>query len=168
MKIEVAPWIKDYVVGMEDLYCELKLEKLHSKPFGVSQKPLKDYKELFAGSEQELELSCDGTSIGPIRSGSRMFKTCNKAAQVCRVKGRKVLLKGKPGIGKTTLLKKVGWDWAKGIFQTFAIVFFVFLKLVKPGDAIENVIIDQMPELEGMNVSAERLREILDIKDPDV
>ena len=95
-----------------------------------------------------------------------MFKTCNKAAQVRRVKGRKVLVKGKPSIGKTTLLKKVGWDWAKGIFQTFAIVFFVFLKLVKPGDAIENVIIDQVPELEGINVSAERLREILDTIGP--
>ena len=166
MKIEVAPWIRDYVVDMEDLYCEQKLEKLHNKPFGVSEQPLKDYKELFVGSEQELELTCDGTSIGPIRSGARMFKTCNKAAQVRRVKGRKVLVKGKPGIGKTTLLKKVGWDWAKGIFQTFTIVFFVFLKLVKPGDAIENVIIDQMPELEGMNVSAEELREILDTLGP--
>ena len=42
----------------------------------------------------------------------------------------------------------------------------MFLKLVKPGDAIENVIIDQMPELEGMNVSAEKLREILDTLGP--
>ena len=27
MKIEVAPWIKDYVVDMDELYTELTLEK---------------------------------------------------------------------------------------------------------------------------------------------
>ena len=125
---------------------------------------MNDFKDLFVESEREMGLTCDATSgiRKRKRSGARIFKTCNKAAQMRRVKGKKILVKGKPGIGKTTLLKKVGWDWAKGIFQTFTIVFFVFLKLVKPGDAIENVIIDQMPELEGMNVSAERLKEILD------
>ena len=25
----------------------------------------------------------------------------------------KILIKGDPGMGKTTLLKKVGWDWSK-------------------------------------------------------
>ena len=30
------------------------------------------------------------------------------------------------GKGKTTLVKKVAWDWAKKIFGTFYIVFFVF------------------------------------------
>ena len=27
MKIEVAPWIQDYVVNMDELYCELEIEK---------------------------------------------------------------------------------------------------------------------------------------------
>ena len=30
MKIEVAPWIKDYVTDMDDLYTDLKLTKLQN------------------------------------------------------------------------------------------------------------------------------------------
>ena len=38
----------------------------------------------------------------------------------------------------------------------------VFLKLVKPGESIENVIISQRPELEGMNVTQQKLRALLE------
>ena len=41
-------------------------------------------------------------------------------------------------------------------------VFFVFLKFVQPGEQIENVIIKQNPELEGLGVSVEKLRRILE------
>ena len=34
MKIEMAPWIRDYNVNMEDLYSELSLEKIENKPMG--------------------------------------------------------------------------------------------------------------------------------------
>ena len=74
----------------------------------------------------------------------------------------KILIKGDPGMGKTTLLKKVGWDWAKGVFKLYSIVFFVFLKFVQPGESIENIIIKQNPELEGLDVSPEKLCIILD------
>ena len=55
-------------------------------------------------------------------------------------------------MGKTTLMKKIGWDWAKGTFIQFHIVFFIFLKFVQPGEAIENIIVQQNPTLEGMNI----------------
>ena len=79
------------------------------------------------------------------------------------VNGRdKILIIGDLGIGKTTLGKKVGLDWARGKFEAFSMVFFVFLKLVEPGELIENVIIKQNPELEGLGISTEKLRGILD------
>ena len=65
-------------------------------------------------------------------------------------------------MGKTTLLKKITWDWSNKIFKAFAIVFFVFLKLINPGDRIENVIIEQNPYLEGLSITPEKLRAILD------
>ena len=77
----------------------------------------------------------------------------------------RVLLKGDPGAGKTTLIKKMGWDWAKGFFTTFSIIFIVFLKFAKPGDPFENIIIKSMPDLEGMDLSGTRLRALLDKHD---
>ena len=43
-----------------------------------------------------------------------------------------------------------------------SIVFFVFLKLVRPGDAIENIIIDQNPSLEGLCISRQKLENIFE------
>ena len=135
MKIEVAPWIKEYVTDVDDLYSELTLEKLENKPFEYQRQTLDTYKELF-------------TDQGP---SEKRRKASSK----------KKLFKGEPGMGKTTLVKKVAWDWAKGIFTAVCIVFFVFLKLVNPGDAIENVIIDQTPVLEGLDVTGAKIAKIL-------
>ena len=75
---------------------------------------------------------------------------------------KKILGKGIPGIGKTTLLKKIGWDWAKGIFTNVELLFVVLLKLVKPEEAIEDAILAQMPQLEGMGITPKRVKDILD------
>ena len=74
---------------------------------------------------------------------------------------RKVLMKAGPGMGKTTLGKKVTWDWATGVFKDFSIIFFVSLKLVNPNDTIENAIKQQNPELEGLGVSQQKLKALL-------
>ena len=200
MKIEVAPWIEDYVVDMQDLFTELELEKIHNKPVGQEKRLLKDYTEFFAEKSEENKNKRKIESINPARIGSddcdyeksltiKRRKTGTgsgitmkleqykkdlgktrevkeqrppKDSQVQKREGKKVLLKGDPGIGKTTLLKKIGWDWATRIFGKFAIVFVVFLKLVKPGDAIENAIIQQTPVLEGLNITKEKLKRILE------
>ena len=83
--------------------------------------------------------------------------------EMFKSKGRdKILIKGDPGMGKTTLGRKIGWDWVKGLFKIFSLVFVVFLKLVQPGEPIEDVILKQNPELEGLGVMVEKLRGILD------
>ena len=143
--IEVAPWIKEYVTDMDDLYSELTLEKLNDKARGQLRERLNGYQELFQVQEPET-VDCGQ----------------HKVPGKLRRRGRKILFKGEPGMGKTSLVKKIAWDWAKGIFTAVSIVFFVFLKLVKPSDAIENVIIDQMPVLEGMKVTPGKLRDILE------
>ena len=161
MKMEPAPWIKDYVVKMDKLYCELTLEKLENEVSGVKGQPLANYKELF-------DEHCKQEKVVETNESSRRKKVpieCTKvsgARKSVRRRAKKVLVKGDPGIGKTSLLKRIASDWAKGIFTAFSVVFFVFLKLVKPGDAIENVIIDQMPVLEGMGMTPGKLMDILE------
>lgn len=77
-------------------------------------------------------------------------------------KAKRILVKGDPGIGKTTFVKKVAWDWAKRILTAVSVVFFISMKLVRPGDTIENMIIQQTPVLEGCHVTESRLRNILE------
>ena len=107
MKIEVAPWIREYVADFRDLYSELILEKIHNKPTGYFRKRIKNYEELFVFLENEGH---QGTSV------------------LSRVPVKKILIKADPGMGKTTLVKKIAWDWAKRLFVKVSIVFFVFLK----------------------------------------
>ena len=56
----------------------------------------------------------------------------------------------------------MAWDWAKGHFTNFSIVFFVRLKLVKPGHTVEDVLIQQCPSLRQQGVRPHDVRQILD------
>ena len=145
MKMEPAPWIRDYVVDMDELYTELALEKIDNKPFGQERKKLENYKELFAWHNP-----------GMLKYFIIMHYLPDWRPT------RKILIKADPGMGKTSLVKKITWDWAKRLFGKVSIVFFVFLKLVKPEDIIENAIIKQTPVLEGMGITKEKLRGILE------
>ena len=221
-KIEVAPWIEDYVVDMEELYTEVVVEQLHNKPQGEETTVVSDYKELFNKcltkcendsewsnfivhdeDKKDSELSHlavhdeDNTGClcfyrkrskrkGRMKNGKKLLKAIKgKNVTVARHKqrgeikekaivieanksvqsdtGDKILAKGDPGMGKTTWSKKVAWDWAKGLFQTFSLVFFVFLKLVKPGSTIENIIIEQNSYMTGLKIRDRTLGDILEI-----
>ena len=188
MKIEVAPWIRDYVVDMDDLYTDLTLEKVKNKPIGIEAQTLEDYKELFddrtvkvtdemfdeltyvqenilfrsvdsssssdtSEMEDEIFYDCLTTfeSIENIKHEGTCFKTQPDMS-------KKILIKGDPGMGKTTLCKKIAWDWANKIFTTFSMVFFVFLKLVKPSDAVENIIVQQNPFIRGLHITEKKTK----------
>ena len=89
MKIEPFPWLRDYYVDMNKLYTELILEKIENELSGVKRLTLRGYKEMF------------------------------ERVQLNRSERDKILLKADPGMGKTTLGKKMGFDWAKGLFQKY-------------------------------------------------
>ena len=168
MKIEVAPWIKDYVVNMEELYTELTLEKLHNKPAWYNIQTLKHYKELFEISKHAEglpRLSSDVlTQDSPPEKLLRIDSHSSSSdlpQDLSFYKGKRILMKGNPGMGKTTQCKKISWDWARKIFTYFHIVFFVYLKFVKPGDQIENIIIKQNPFMKGLGLTEQKLQHIL-------
>ena len=171
---------------MEKLYMALTLEKIDNEPIGEATTRIDNYRELFGKKSVIQKPNSDSTSVVQ-NSESKMgdsnwfqwlFNLMGRKRVSQKVKpfvplsqknknveperGQKVLLKGDPGMGKTSLCKKVSWDWARKLFTTFSVTFLVFLKLVKPGDAIENVIIEQNPHMEGLKVSPGKLHNILE------
>ena len=106
---------------------------------------------------EKIERKLLGEDTWSVQTYEDMFN-CNKSEH----KNRKILIKADPEMGKTTLGRKVAIDWAKGVIKKYSLVFFVALKFVKPGDPIENVIIQQIPELEGLKISQQKLKALLD------
>ena len=93
MKIEMAPWAKAYAVDMDKLYTEITLEKIENEPSGPTGIECTEYTKLF---EDTLISTTDSANV------------CSTTKKPVR---KKVLVKGDPGKGKTTLMKKMGWDW---------------------------------------------------------
>ena len=156
MKIEPFPWFEGYLINMDELYTELTLEKVERKLLGEERKKLRGYQEMFIERTLVLVMKLLGEKRRRLEGYQEMFH-CNQS----NPNDRKVLMKADPGMGKTTLGKKMTWDWAKGVFKDFSIIFFVSLKLVNPNDLIENAIILQNPELEGLGVSQQKLKALL-------
>ena len=150
MKIEMAPWVQNYTLPMDELYTELTLEQIESKPTGPIPVKLESYTELFTEKETTDQQQCHpDPNPEPPRKKSR------------KSKGKKILAKGDPGMGKSTMGRKIAYDWAKGVFTAVSIVFFISMKLIRPGQSIENIIIDQVPPLEALEIGERKLKAIL-------
>ena len=137
-RIEMAPWAKAYTVDIKDIYTELTLQKIENQPTGPEGETIDDYKDLF---EKRID---------------------TKQAEFTELPAEKILMKADPGMGKTTQGKKITYDWAKGVFTAMSIVFFVSMKLIRPGQSIENIIIQQTPAIEGLSITSRKLKDILD------
>ena len=161
MKIEVAPWIRDYVVDMNELYTELALDKIHNKAVGQNTKELNHYTELFdkfKSNENVDNTDCSEQESSAVKRPKREYHISSSK----QTKSDKILMKADPGMGKTTQCKKITFDWAMRLFTHFHIVLLVFLKLVNPGEAIENIIIKQNPYMKGLKITEQKLGSILD------
>ena len=175
-KIEVAPWMKEYVEDTEELYTAVELGKI-----GEESILLNDYRELF-----EIENVAKRIVFEPevqVREGHRNPLVSDDNSNSFRNKifccfsretetkpeipaktemGQRVLLTGDPGMGKTMLCKKITWDWSRKLFTKFSIVFLVFLKLVKSGASIESIIMEQNSFLNSIKVTQSKLKSILE------
>ena len=65
--------------------------------------------------------------------------------KICSVVVAKVRywFKGGIGTGKTLLCKKIAYDWAKGIFTKFYLVFVIFVDMIDSFGTVEDAIVQQ-------------------------
>ena len=75
---------------------------------------------------------------------------------------KKILLVGDPGIGKSTLSKKIAWDWTKGNLTSFSLVFLIVPQLAKKGVSIETTMLRQYSFLERSQMKEENLKTIFE------
>ena len=149
MRIEMAPWVQNYTVPMDELYTELTLDQMENKPTGPVLVKLDNYTDLFVKKEAtQKQQKSDLEKRLPIQKRRKK-------------KGKKILAKGHPGMGKSSFGKKIAYDWAKGVFTAVSVVFFVSMKLIRPGQTIENIIIRQNHRLEALNVAEQKIKNML-------
>ncbi len=99
----------------------------------------------------------------PARVRNEPIKDYQELLEDKKRKGRRILLKGDPGIGKTTLVSKMVYDWAVSAWKMFSIVFLISMKIINPGDTIENIIVDKnvTPALYSDEYEASQIRQLL-------
>ena len=61
--------------------------------------------------------------------------------------GNRILVKGYPGIGKTTFTHKVASDWATGNLPQFDVVLVLKLKFSSKHQTIENMVAEQLQSI---------------------
>ena len=86
-------------------------------------KVLNRYSEMF---DVEQVQECGIEPLGLIGESMEIFtgpRTRKVVTKKCKyVKGKKNLIKGKSGVGKSSLSKKITQDWARGIFKVFSLM----------------------------------------------
>ena len=134
----MAPWTKEFSVPLEDVKTSICVSVRNNQQ---THELLSNYTELFDRTPKTTEDESDDESL-TIEEKTRI--AYSEMDYITRVRGQKILIQGEHGRGKSTLAKKIAYDWAMKLFTTFSIVIFVPLSIAKPGDCIEDVIVDQI------------------------
>ncbi len=140
IKIQRTPWLERDVMDFEDTYIDLGITKEKTTCFEEDKEAVTDYKELFAENQES-------SGEGKKRRRSR----------------KKILIKGDPGIGKSTLVAKMAYEWATSAWKMFSLVFFISMRVVNPGDPIENIIIDEniVPSVYAKNYDRSKILQLI-------
>ena len=154
MKPEMGPWAEEYTVKMEDIETKLKLTNPNTQPWDESV--TSDYSKMFQHPfGYLLHPQEDGLS-----EQEKLLQDYSRNISLQGSLGTKILLTGEEGTGKTVLRKKIAYDWSKGKYVQFSIVFYVDLKQVRPAKTIENVIVDQYKS-KILDINAQLVKRIL-------
>ena len=117
--LQLLPGISEDKPSMEDIFVDLQLSRIQSK-FGRN----------FSSK---------------LKSHNDLFKVVDDQGQIMK----HVLVKGDPGCGKSTLVSKIAYDWAKNEdsnapFAQFQLVFAIDMKEVVRGRDLMDIIQEQL------------------------
>ena len=104
-QVKITPWDPDDTVDIDNIYTKLSWLEDERKPSGKTQKKLDDYSEMFEGRKRRFS------------------------------KPKRMLVHGRPGIGKSTFSQKIAVDWANG--RKESLKRFDLLLLIKLRDVCE-------------------------------
>ena len=91
----------------------------------------------------------------PMRDYTELFKNL-------KPEGTRILVTGDPGIGKTTFVYKLAYDWAMGNLDTFDVVLVVELKYATKTQSIASMVKDQIgPIYDNTLPSEEAIRQYM-------
>ena len=133
LKTAMAPWAEECSVSLDEVQCNLRLLCLNGRPTNVL---LDNYKELFEGKgkwgeegeseERERQRICDSLSNRNVQEPNN-----------------RILIMGDGGLGKSTLAKKIAYDWAVNRFKRFAVVLYIDMRFWVPGKLATNQIMSE-------------------------
>ena len=151
LKTAMAPWAEECSVPLDEVQCKLHLQCLNGRQANVL---LHDYKGLFEGmgnwgeedesEEMEIQRICDALSNGNLQGPKK-----------------RILILGGYGAGKSTLSKKIAYDWAVDRFKSFAVVLYIDMRFWVPGDDLGKLVTNQIRS-EHVGVTVEMVSSILE------
>ncbi len=134
--VQMLPWLDDDKIHIMDIYTKLILVELGDKVGKTEKdkKPLKSYEDIFHLKTRE------GNPI------------------------KRIVFSGSAGLGKTTLIDKIAYDWAMGkseILKRFELVFVLKMRALEQTSELIDAIFEQLLDHDSIN-NADDLKTFID------
>ena len=131
---------RDLVSNLKSWYKDTNWENLLSYPWRGDESAFK-LSDVYTDTQIETYTGREKNIV------VEQFKDPVKLFKDMKEEGTRILVKGEPGCGKTTLTHLLAYEWAKGRLQLFDAVFVIKLKFTNREQSIEGMIVDQISSI---------------------